>query len=82
VLSLPVLLLGNTREKNKRIRYEILVFLFYSSPSGEVTIAITGKNYSIPDFQIPFAQQINNNFTICPYSVSFNQTNVVAIQSL
>ncbi len=81
MLSLLVLLLGNRRERNKRIRYEILFLKFYSSPSGEVTIIVTGKNYSIPDFQIPFAQQINNNLTIGPYSVSFNQTNVVAIQS-
>jgi hypothetical protein len=56
-------------------------FKFYSSPSGEVTIIVTGKNYSIPDFEIPLAQKINNNFTIGPYSVSFNQTNLVAIQS-
>lgn len=70
--------LGNRKEKNRLIFF--MKFLF--SPSGEVTIIVTGKNYSIPNFEIPFNNLINTNWTVGPFDVSFNQTNVVAIQSL
>jgi hypothetical protein len=54
----------------------------YSSPAGEVSLTVIGKNYSIPQFEIPLINQANNNWTVGPYLVSFNQTNLISIQSL
>jgi len=54
----------------------------YSSPAGEVSVSVIGKNYSIPQFEIPLMNQANNNWTVGPYLVSFNQTNLISIQSL
>ena len=55
--------------------------IIYSSPSGEVTVIVTGKNYSIPDFEIPFTNKVQSNWTVGPFAVAFNQTNLIAIQS-
>ncbi|UJR30132.1 hypothetical protein I4U23_017673 [Adineta vaga] len=51
------------------------------SPSGEVTIVVTGRNYSIPDFELPLTDKVRTNWTVGPYVVSFNQTSLVTIQT-
>lgn len=52
------------------------------SPSGEVTIVVSGRNYSIPDFELPLNNIVRTNWTVGPYVVAFNQTSLVTIQSL
>jgi len=66
-------------EKKKIFSYKILV---YSSPTGQVSVSIIGTNISIPQFELPLVNSINNNLTIGPYFLSFNQTNIISIQSL
>ncbi|CAF1111478.1 unnamed protein product, partial [Adineta ricciae] len=51
------------------------------SPSGEVTIIVSGRNYSIPDFELPLTNKVNSNWTVGPYTVSFNQTSLVSVQT-
>ncbi|CAF0850468.1 unnamed protein product [Adineta steineri] len=50
-------------------------------PSGEVNIIVAGKNYSIPDFELPFTDKLKSNLTIGPYNVAFNQTNLIPINT-
>jgi len=54
----------------------------YFSPAGEVTVSVTGTNYSIPQFELPLINSINNNLTVGPYLVAYNQTSLVPITSL
>ena len=75
---LRVLQLGN-RNINKRFRDKRI---HNSSPSGQVSVVVSGTNYSIPDFQIPLNNKINSNWTVGPYSVSLNQTSLATIISL
>ncbi|CAF3404111.1 unnamed protein product, partial [Rotaria sp. Silwood2] len=35
--------------------------LVFTIPSGEVTVVVKGKNYSIPQLQLPLIDKINNN---------------------
>jgi hypothetical protein len=75
---LQVLQLGN-KNINKRFRNKIII---NSSPSGQVSVVVTGTNYSIPDFQTPLINKINSNWTVGPYLVSYNQTSLATILSL
>jgi len=80
LLFLRIFLLGNI--KKKFTRFFLNKIFIYFSPAGDVTVSIIGKNYSIPQFEVPLNNLANNNWTVGPYLVSFNQTNLVPIQSL
>ncbi|CAF4549618.1 unnamed protein product [Rotaria sp. Silwood1] len=51
------------------------------SPTGEVIVIVSGKNYSIPQFELPLTDLVNKNWTVGPYLVSFNRTNVISIET-
>jgi hypothetical protein len=53
----------------------------YFSPAGEVTISVTGTNYSVPQFELPLFNSIKNNLTVGPFLLAYNQTSLVPIQS-
>ena len=54
----------------------------YFSPSGEVTVVVTGRNFSIPQLELGLTDRANNNWTAGPYLVAFNRTNIFPIESL
>ncbi|CAF3707629.1 unnamed protein product [Rotaria sordida] len=51
------------------------------TPTGEVTVVVSGKNYSVPQLQLPLIDLVNRNWTVGPYLISFNQTSLVAIET-
>lgn len=76
----PVSLLGESSSKCDRHSSHDPIVNF--SPSGEVTVVVNGRNYSIPQLDLGLLNQVNNNWTAGPYLVTYNQTNLVPIQSL
>ena len=57
------------------------IFFIHFSPSGDVTVTVVGTNYSVPQLQGPLINLINNNWTVGPFLVRFNQTNLIPIES-
>ena len=53
----------------------------HRSPSGEVTLVVTGLNYSIPQLEAALADRSNNNWTAGPFLVAFNRTDIIPVQS-
>lgn len=51
------------------------------SPSGEVTLVVTGRNYSIPELELALLNRANSNWTAGPYLVTYNRTDLIPIQS-
>ena len=51
------------------------------SPSGDVTVTVVGTNYSVPQLQLPLINLVNNNWTVGPFLVQFNQTALIPIES-
>lgn len=80
LLLQQVLLLGKIT-KNLLGEKKRKTIFFCFSPSGEVTVLVSGKNYSIPQFELPLLNKVNNSWTVGPYLVAINQTNLYPIQS-
>lgn len=57
------------------------IYFVYLSPSGDVTVTVVGTNYSVPQLQGPLINLVNNNWTVGPFLVRFNQTNLIPIES-
>jgi len=76
----------NISHKQKHVEHRFIpkkkyVVLLLFSPSGEVTIAVTGRNSSIPEFELPLLDKVNQNWTVGPFLVAYNQTSLIPIES-
>ena len=76
----PVSLLGKSSSKYDIHPRNDTILNF--SPSGEVTVVVSGRNYSIPQLDLGLTNQVNKNWIVGPYLVSYNQTNLIPIESL
>lgn len=44
-------------------------------------MVVTGRNFSVPQFELALLDRANNNWTVGPYLVTYNRSDIIPIIS-